>query len=118
MAVITTTNGRIYHPTHTAAACNPCRNAIPMSPKAGRRRAAPVRLGYQLVDDNDGTGGSGQEGRGPISCDMVNRQSLGDRRRRGDLARRAHRRERSLDQPPDRAETDSPVEKGGDRDLV
>ena len=98
MAVMTKTNGRTYHPTHAAAACNSCRNAIPMSPKAGRRRAAPVRLGYQLVDDNDGSGGSGQEGRRPISRDMVNRQRLGDRRRRGDLARRAHGRERALDE--------------------
>src|ERR1700690_3822629 len=114
MTVITKTNGRIYHPTHAAAACNSCTNPIPMSPKAGRRGPAPVRLGYQLVDDNDGSRGSGQEGGGPISRDMVNRQRLGNRRRRGDLARRPHDRKRPLDEAGDRAEADASVEKGGD----
>jgi len=89
MRVIKKTNGRIYHPTQPAAACKSCRIAIAESPQSRTSPAALIRLGYQLVDDNDGSRGLGQEGDRPISRDMVNRQRLADRRRSGDRVRRA-----------------------------
>src|SRR5436305_15032375 len=118
MPFITTMNGTIYQPSQEKKSASECSIGMNWPPGCARFRQAAPPPEWLLFRYYAAAGGLRQEGGGPISRGMVNRQRRRDIDRRLDLAGAAHGVERRLDAARQRAEGDFAVAERGDGDLV